>query len=335
MKEVRVAIVGYGGIARLHYTAYCRHAAAGLAVRVVAVCTKDTEGIYEPMRINFDAETETLDRNIPVFSDLDEMLRSVDFDMADICLPTVLHAPFAIRLLKAGKHVLCEKPMALTSADCAAMCAAEQEGGGRLMIAHSLRFSAPYRFLRDAVADGRFGKLRHLTMARLSEYPRWSPAFLKEDTTGGCILDMHIHEVDMILAMLGTPQSVSAVYYSAMPYTQVGSSRFTYPEVTVLADHAWDEARTTSFESRYSAYFEGYTVVCENGNVAVKPWDGERYEVELSDTSSIEVETRIFVEALLGHGDAEVIPSALSEECVRIVERLRESAADGGKIINI
>ncbi len=130
MREIRVAIVGFGGIARTHYTAYCRLAERGEAIRVVAVVDRNAAQFKSTATINLGGENLALSEDVHTYTDVDELLCSENFDVADVCLPTFLHREYAVKLLLAGKHVLCEKPMALTEEDCRRMLLAEAESGG-------------------------------------------------------------------------------------------------------------------------------------------------------------------------------------------------------------
>ena len=330
-KEIRVAILGFGGIARLHYTAYCHLQKEGLPLRVAAVCTKDVRAVYTPIRINFDADTEALDPSIPVFSDMEEMLAGADFDLVDICLPTFLHASSVIRMLRAGKHVLCEKPMALSAADCEEMLAAAREADRRLMIAHSSRFDTAYLFLRDEIRRNALGALHHLRMERLSEFPSWSPDFARLDKTGGCLLDMQIHDLDLALFLFGEPLRAAANIYGDVTHTQLVDTRLFYEGLTVSVRGMWDESRTEPFFKGYAAYFERGSLSCDGRTVRIRPHVGEVSEVTLTPDFNIREEIRALAETILTGSPAEgFIPPESSAENLRLVELLRKSAEMDG-----
>src|SRR5271157_3427904 len=116
-----VGIVGIGFMGMIHYLAYQRLR----GVKVHAICEQDPvrrRGDWRTIKGNFGPPGESMDLSgVAQYADLDEMLTDPNLDLVDICLPTALHATAAIRALKAGKHVLCEKPIALTPADGIAM----------------------------------------------------------------------------------------------------------------------------------------------------------------------------------------------------------------------
>ena len=149
MKKIRVAIVGFGGIARIHYNAYMALIEDGLPLEIVAICEKNKESVRKKVTINLGTDTLPVSDDIEIFGDVDELIEKADFDLADVCLPTFLHKNVSIKLLEAGKHVLCEKPMALSSADCLEMISAADTAKRGLMIAQCLRYEPCYLYLKE------------------------------------------------------------------------------------------------------------------------------------------------------------------------------------------
>ena len=258
MKQVKVALIGFGGIARSHYAGYQRLAKTDAPLSLVAVCDINPDQLTRQITINTSTEPVTLPSDMHTYTDVDALIANEDFDMADVCLPTYLHKEFTVKLLRAGKHVLCEKPMALSSADCEEMLLASRESGKRLMIGQCLRFDSSYLHLKDAIESEKYGKLRSLTMNRLSALPIWGfeQWFRNTDRSGGCILDMHIHDVDMARFLLGEPDAVSVVSHDGETRWQWEHTRLYYGDVTVSITGSWDETRGTPFVADYRAVFE-------------------------------------------------------------------------------
>jgi predicted dehydrogenase len=138
------------------------------------------------------------------------MIEDPGIDAIDICLPTGMHAPMTIAALDAGKHVLCEKPMALTPEDCSRMLRARDRNRGILMVAHVLRFWPAYCFLREVVACRAYGAIRSLSLTRKSGVPGWAPWLLRPEESGGAILDLLLHDFDQALLLFGLPESMTA-----------------------------------------------------------------------------------------------------------------------------
>jgi predicted dehydrogenase len=112
--------------------------------------------------------------------------------------------------LAAGKHVLLEKPIALTDADAAALVAASEASDQVFLMAHVLRFWPEYIELHKRATDGTLGELRSGLAYRRQPFPAWSELFARSDLTGGAVIDMMIHDIDALNWVFGTPVSVTA-----------------------------------------------------------------------------------------------------------------------------
>ncbi len=336
MKETRVAIIGFGGIARMHYSAYSHLEKSGAPVRVVAVMDRNAAQFKNIMSINLGGENIPLSEDVRTYTDEEELLQNEEFEVADICLPSFLHKEYAVKLMRAGKHVLCEKPMALTIEDCEEMLRVSHETNCRLMIGQCLRFDPAYRYLKDCVDSGIYGKLRYLTMDRLSEYPSWGAGswFGDQKKCGGCMIDMHLHDIDMARFLLGEPQSVSCVAYDRIPHCQLVNSRLLYEGVTVIANGSWDEARPIPFYMGYEAKFEDASVSFDGLTVKLQKNGDEPVSAHLPQKDRIAEEIRYFVELVRDPSLENTINSAESAaQSIRLVQSLADSAATGGKEI--
>ena len=129
-------------------------------------------------------------------------------DAVSITLPTPLHKPMTLAALKAGKHVLLEKPFALTVADCDAMIATWQQSGQTLMIGQTLRFWPEYKAVVEFVQSGAIGKPFSAIATRLSQQPAWSSWFTDPTQSGGAVIDLMIHDLDALNWVFGQPQAV-------------------------------------------------------------------------------------------------------------------------------
>ena len=131
---LRVAMIGFGGIAKAaHLGAYTQLAKAGKAA-LAAVCDIRPECFTQKQEINIGGSDSLLDDSVHCYTGWWEMLEKEQVDIVDVCVPTFLHAPISIEALKSGHHVFCEKPMALTYADCLRMIEAAESSGKKLMI---------------------------------------------------------------------------------------------------------------------------------------------------------------------------------------------------------
>jgi predicted dehydrogenase len=336
MNNLKIAMIGFGGIARAHYAGYQMLKENGTPCTLVAVCDINPDQLTRQIKINTSEIPVTLPSDMHTYTSVDELIANEDFDMADICLPTYLHKETSVKLLLAGKHVLCEKPMALTSLECEEMLAAAKESGKRLMIGQCLRFDSPYLHLKNAVESGVYGKLKHLTMNRLSALPIWGFEnwFTKTEKSGGCILDMHIHDVDMARFLLGEPEAVSAIAHDDVTRWQWENTRLYYPDASVVITGSWEETRGTPFVADYRAVFEKATLMrkdndtilyVENETPSVLPQiAGDCYAGEIE----------YFVKSIVSDTPNTVNTPESACATVKLIEALRESAArDGEKIV--
>jgi myo-inositol 2-dehydrogenase / D-chiro-inositol 1-dehydrogenase len=166
--------------------------------------------------VGFTAETkqdagELAERyNARVYSSLEEMLP--DVEVVDICSPTHLHHEMALKSAAAGKHVVCEKPLARTTAQAQEIVIACRKAGVQLLVAHVVRFFPEYALARSAVTEGQIGKPGVIRLHRGSYRPK-KPAgnwFLDEEKSGGILMDLMIHDYDYARWVAGEVESVSA-----------------------------------------------------------------------------------------------------------------------------
>ncbi|MBV8101827.1 MAG: Gfo/Idh/MocA family oxidoreductase [Verrucomicrobia bacterium] len=161
---------------------------------------------------------------IRTFANYDELLNNVD--IVDICTPTATHKPLVLTAAKAGKHVICEKPIALTVEDGQAMIDACQ--GVRFFIGLVLRFFSHYRSAKQLVAAGRIGKPGVLRLRRVSYVPQNPEAWYFNDAlSGGMVVDLMIHDFDYVRWLAGQVQRVFALK------TQADSGAAQYVQVVL------------------------------------------------------------------------------------------------------
>ena len=333
-REIRVAMLGFGGIAKSHKRGYERLEKQGVPIKLVAVCDIDAEQFTKAAKINLDGTPKWDLSRQKLYTNVDAMLKEQDIDMVDICLPTYLHKEYACRMLRAGKHVLCEKPMALSSAGCAEMLSTARECGKKLMIGQCLRFEPLYLFLKDAIDKNTFGKVKYAMFDRLSSHPRWGFEGWYRDTarSGGAVMDLHIHDVDMVRFLFGEPRAVSAVSYDTETRWAVINSRFHYDDdKLVVANASWDESRTISFNMSYRVNFEQAEVKLESGKITVYPNEGEVYQAELPSADRMAEEIKYLAMSILEGTENVTNPPESAMATVKLVEQLRESADNDGK----
>lgn len=205
---IKIAVLGYGFMGVSHI-ANLRNIHGA---KVVAVTDADTKKFDVATTGNVDsgAENANLD-GVELFDDFDKMLKNIDADCIDICLPTHQHVDFTIKAFEADKHVICEKPMALNLKDCDRMIQASQKAGKKLFIAQCIRFWPEYDILKSFIESNELGKPLSLIFRRTSGSPFWAgqQSWFNDPTkSGGAVFDLHVHDVDFIHFALGRPNAV-------------------------------------------------------------------------------------------------------------------------------
>jgi predicted dehydrogenase len=205
---VGIGIVGIGFMGMIHYLA-ARKLTNG---RVVALCSRDSRklaGDWTGIHGNFGPRGTQMDLSgVAGYTDIDQLLADSRVDLVDLCVPNDEHARLAVRALKAGKHVLVEKPIALTTADADAMVDASRSSGKQLMVAQVLPFFPEFAFAAEAVRSGEYGALRAAHLKRVISRPDWSQGIADADRSGGPAIDLHIHDTHFIGLVCGVPRAV-------------------------------------------------------------------------------------------------------------------------------
>lgn len=204
MPRHRVAIVGNGGIYRLAHRPVWQDLARRGRVQVVATCDLD-EGRAKQARGELGAQAH--------YTELGALLdHHRDIDLVDICTPSGTHAELAIRTLEAGKHVICEKPMAMTVADASRMIQTAKRVDRGLFIGHTRRFDDRWMAMREAIEAGRIGDPVAVRRTERS----WG-SFPQDDwhwdfrVSGGALMDLGVHVADLFTWFFGRqPLSVYA-----------------------------------------------------------------------------------------------------------------------------
>ena len=329
----RVAIAGFGFMGRMHYANWRKMK----GVEVVALCDKDVSQFSSPVTsgnlAGADASTDFGDTAI--YEDFDVMLAEAKPDIVCVTLPTPLHVPLTAKALKRGIHVVCEKPMALTAADCNAMLKAKAGApdGTRLMVGHCLRFWPAYVFLKKLVDSKRYGEVLAASFRRYSPPPGWGKGvswFMDESKSGGLALDLHIHDSDMVQFLFGVPGSVtSTAVWNKGGVMQHISTIYDVGGPVVTSDASWCVNPTMGFEASYHVTFEKAVVILDGKRekpLCVYPAKGAAFEPKLATGDGYEYELKWFLDLVNGKKVPCVITPEQSRDSVRIVDAEKKSA---------
>jgi predicted dehydrogenase len=334
---IKVGVIGLGMMGQSHFL---RVQASPLA-QVVAVADADPHRLAggAPVAGNIDLGRKALDlTGIARYADGADLIDQENVDVVFVCLPTPLHAPMSIRAARRGQHIFCEKPMARTLAQADAMIAAAQQAGVRLMVGQVLRFWPEYRYLKELVTNQKLGKLRSLSMSRLSSCPSWSWQgwILDAAQSGATIVDMHIHDVDAVSWVLGAPRAVSAQGWNqrCTDGIDVIESVLDYgPETTVRVRGGWLDQPAFGFEAAYDALFEGglvrYNGRWERSLAVYRSGAAEPEYPDMSGDAYVN-EVDFFFQCLQsGQDPAAVIAPEDARRSLELVLKLEESVRSG------
>lgn len=260
---INVGVAGIGFMGWIHWLAYQSVPTA----QVGAICEVDEKkrvGDWTGIQGNFGPPGEQVDLSgISTYSTLEEMLQDDSLDAVDLCLPPFAHADATVAALEAGKHVFVEKPMALTIEDCDRMLAAAEKSGKLLFVGHILPLLPEFAFVREAAAQGRYGKLIGGSFKRVISDPTWLPHFYDPDRIGGPLLDLHIHDAHLIRLLFGRPQAVTARGRMRGDVVEYFHSIFDFedPELVVQATSGVIHQQGRAFTHAYEVQFEQATVL--------------------------------------------------------------------------
>ncbi|MGE3310924.1 MAG: Gfo/Idh/MocA family protein [Limisphaerales bacterium] len=257
---IHVGVIGLGFMGVTHIKAYRKVPGA----RVAAICDAfklPEDGVLQSVTGNV-ADPDPVRLNlaeVQATKDYREVLANPSIQVVDICLPTSQHVEMATAALAAGKHVLCEKPLARTSAQSREIVAAAKEAKGYFMPAMCMRFWPGWAWLKEAIADGRYGRVLAARFRRVSGPPGWSKGtYFKGAESGGALLDLHIHDTDFIQFLFGRPKRVfsrglsrfsGAIDHVVTQY-DVGDG------VAVSAEGSWLMSEGFGFSMAYTVNFE-------------------------------------------------------------------------------
>ena len=255
---VRVAVVGLGFMGVTHLRVYRRLR----NVRIVAVGGRGrlpVNGRLGGVSGNIQQpEAIELGPQVKVYADYAALLADPAVDVVDLCTPTAQHPAQVVAALRAGKHVLCEKPLVHTPADARRVLAAAAAAKTFLMPAMCMRFWPGWSWLKGMVAKKQFGRVLTAGFRRVSVKPAWGAA---GSHPGGALLDLHIHDTDFVNFLFGRPAAVFATgVTNAAGVVDHVVTQYLYPGgPAVQAEGGW---------LLPAGFNMGFEIVCERAAVS-------------------------------------------------------------------
>jgi predicted dehydrogenase len=329
---INVGILGMGFMGRTHYEAYQQIP----NVRVRAICDNklsrakgdlsDTWGNV----LKDGIQTVNMEGVIGT-TNWRDVIELPDVDVIDICTRTSGHRELALAALEAGKHVICEKPLARTAEEAEQIVSAAERSNAHFMPAMCLRFWPEWAWAKEAVADRRFGRALGATFRRVASMPKgW---FSDGAQSGGALLDLHIHDVDFVLWLFGRPGSVFSRGYTKTSgeidhvLTQYLYDGDTTPPL-VTAEGSWCMADGFEFEMSFTINFENATLDYDfaRGAQALKLFrEGHTEVVACKSENGYVGELRYFTDGVRRGEKPATVTGRDAVECLGVLEAERES----------
>jgi len=313
--RIKIAIAGAGFMGETHAQAYQNIANAELAY-VVDANTEKCGAFAERYGC------------IPLNA-LEDMLET-GIDVVDICLPTMLHKDAAVGAFKAGKHVICEKPVALDYDEGLEIDKAAKTYGKKFMVAHVVRFWPEFAELSRMIRQGEFAGIKTMSFSRYGAPPGWSEGgwIINDERSGGIIFDLVIHDIDFVLSVLGVPQWVFARKNKTADFTTYVNALLGYPDVNVLIEGGFIMAKqypfTTGFRVSNGETTAEYINKSKKGLILYDS-SGER-KPDYRDCDPYQKELEYFLDCVKNDREVLIGSGSSAADAVKVAGLIRESA---------
>ena len=270
---LKVGLVGVGAISGAHISGWADYNGAEL----VAVCDIRPEQMEKVEGVN-------------KYTSFDEMMENEELDIVDICLPTFLHAEYAIKAMEKGKHVLCEKPISLNIDDVDRIYGTAERMNVKFMVAQVLRFWPEFEYIKELYENNKYGKLLSGHMYRLSSMPRssWDGWMTDEKRSGFTPYDLHIHDLDFLVYAFGVPKDIKS-YRSKKPDQDYINVAYDFGDFFVNAESSW-YASPYPFTAQFRFQFEDAIISNEGQGLKIYERGGnvlDLAQAESGDTGAI------------------------------------------------
>ncbi len=242
---MKIGVIGAGAISEFHIEAYQKNP----ETEVVSICDVN-ESVAKARAEQF---------GIPHFyTDYKEILKDESIDAVSIVTPTFTHKNLVLEALQAGKHVLCEKPPAMSGEEAEECEKAAKAAGKILMYAFVIRFSKEIVYLKSLIDSGKLGEIYYAEASRLDRCCKLGGWFIdKAKAGGGALIDGAIHEIDAALYLMGYPKAKSV-----KGFTSTCNEHF--PDVMKGTGNGWVSSDVQNYQRSVESMASGY-VTFENG----------------------------------------------------------------------
>lgn len=330
---LKYALVGFGALGKLHFKNLLEIEKNCKQIELVAICGADKKTLTHSSSINIgNTSLEGVDFSKYNFYDtIEELFENESLDFVIMALPTLLHKDSAIYALNKGVHVFSEKPMALSFSDCEEMVAAAHKSGKILMIGQCLRFHGFYKKAKEYIDSKEYGKVLRAELNRFSQLPIWSfnDWLLDRKQSGGCPIDLHVHDVDMINYLFGMPKAVTSHSTSNKVELESIFTTYEYDDLFVTSAADWSFPQKYPFNASMTLLFEKAALVIEKETLTVYT-DDEIIHPEADTKDYFLAELEEFVNCALGNRESKISNCDSVMHSMKIAEAEIISAESGG-----
>jgi predicted dehydrogenase len=334
---MRIAVLGLGFMGSTHLKAWKNIAGATLFA-VADGIEKRLTGDLSDIQGNIGGPGEKMDfSQVRKYRTPEEALADREIEAVDICLPTDQHVAVATAALRAGKHVLLEKPLALDAAGADEVLAAARQSGRTFMTAQVVRFAPAYHYSAELLKSGKLGPLRSALLRRRCAAPAWGKWLHDASKSGGGVFDLLIHDVDYCLYAFGMPESAAATGYEDMPHgIDFIEGRLHYANgAIVLVTGGWHHPKAYPFSMEFTIVADGGTLEFSSKGTPLTLYraDGETEAPALPDPDIYQAEIEYFLECAKSGRKPERCPPEESAAAVKLMRLLLESRSRKGEKI--
>lgn len=259
---LKVGLIGCGFMGTMH--ANCYKNIEGVTLAAVADIRREK------------AEEIAAGTEAVIYGDGSDLIANADVDVIDICLPTFLHAKYALEAMEKAPYVFVEKPVSLTIEEGDALIKKSEETGCNVQIGQVIRFWDEYVVLKDIVESGKYGKVVNANFRRISPRPDWGwqDWLLDASLSGGAAQDLHIHDIDYALSLFGEPEKFYSVKNIMGETNSYVNTLLQYENHVVTVEGTWDLPGTHPFEATFRVVFENAVVENAGGKFMLYTADG-------------------------------------------------------------
>ena len=322
-QPIRVGILGFGFMGTTHANAYQRAQHDGYPCQLVAIA--DRSGRATNPECN-DVQVDL--QGVRCCTDPDEILQSDQIDLVSICTHTDSHVDLAIQALRAGKHVLVEKPISLSVESIERLAEAASDSDRICMPAMCMRYWPAWVKIREMVQSQKFGPVHSADFRRLGSKPGWASRFYSDmSRSGGVLHDLHIHDTDFIQSLFGSPKAVTTTGDDL----RVGTL-YHYDSIPLVhAQGGWDHEPSAGFRMECTIACRDATIdfdLNREQSLLVHTGD-ESTPIQVGELDGYDGQIRAIIDRIYGKSTLKLIGINDAVATASVLEHERQSMQSG------